>query len=215
MPPVRCRVQHDILRPPLDSPVKNRLQALVMTVVLIKAQVVAEQQEPLLRPAQQPQQPADRRQVLALQLHQLQLPRHRLRRLGMGGLDQARLAHAPRAPQQDVVRGIPPGELQRVGQQHVPRPVDAHQQPDLHPADPRHRLQPVRSDMPDKGLRGRQIRPRPRWRRHPVQRRRDPLQRRAHSPAAASSSHRPSARSAASRLRSVARTSRIEISYSG
>ena len=50
VPPVRGGVEHDIVRPPLDSAVKNRLQRLVMAVVLVERQIVAEQQEPAVRP---------------------------------------------------------------------------------------------------------------------------------------------------------------------
>ena len=56
-----------------------------MLVILGKAQIIAKQDKPRRGPAQNRQQPLDRRQILAAQLHDLQImplgPNRRMHRL--------------------------------------------------------------------------------------------------------------------------------------
>ena len=76
--------------------------------------------------------------------------------LGVDRLDEARLAHAARAPEQHVVGRQAAGELRRVGEQRVARPVDADEKAKL---DPRDHARPAPAG------RGRCARRRPRRRR--------------------------------------------------
>ena len=70
---------------------------------------------------------------------------------GMRRLDQRRLSHAARAPQQHVVGGQAIGEAFGVLDQDVAHPLDALEQAEIDPADVRHRRQPsVR--VPDEGV---------------------------------------------------------------
>ena len=195
-----------------------------MGIVVAERQVITIDHEPRRGSPQQRQQPPDRRQVFALNLHQCQ---------GMApgthftvdGFDKAGFSHATGPPQQGIVGGQTGGELQGIGQQHITRPVNRQQQRQRDPVDPRHRLQPVRTAVKDQRLGTGKIWQQGRWRADPFQRFGDPAQAvvtHALSPLASpspltplsssSSNHRPSARSAASRVRSIRRTSRIEIS---
>ncbi len=118
---------------------------------MVERQVVAEQDEPARRAAQQAQQPSDRGQILALDLDQFQLG-HFGQHRGMRGLHQAGLAHAPRAPEQRVVGRVAAGELAGVLEQRVARAVDADQQADRHAVHLLDRLQAVGRGVPDEGL---------------------------------------------------------------
>jgi hypothetical protein len=123
-----------------------------MLIVMGKRQVVAEQDHPHRRVAQEVQKTPDRRQILALHLHQ-----HEARGLGghgaVDGLHQRGFPHPPRAPEQRVVGRQALRELARVLQERVARPVDPQKERQVHPVDARHGLQPVGVGMPDEGLR--------------------------------------------------------------
>jgi hypothetical protein len=72
---------------------------------------------------------------------------------GMRGLDQRRLAHTARAPQQRVVGGQAIGKTLGVLDQDVAHPVDALEQAELDAADARHRRQAA-VRVPDEGVGG-------------------------------------------------------------
>ena len=107
------------------------------------------------RRAQQVHQGRQALDVLAMNLDQLQA----IGRLavdidaGMRRLDQRRLAHAARAPEQRVVGGQAVGEAFGVLDQDVAHPVDPLEQAEIDAADARHRRQPS-VGMPDEGVGG-------------------------------------------------------------
>ena len=106
--------------------------------------------------AQEREQPRQARQVLALQLDDLQVLAHGAD-LGMDRLDETRLAHAARAPQERVVGGQAAGELERVFKKDRAGAVDADQKRQIHPVDALDRDQPIRRGLPDEGLRSGEI----------------------------------------------------------
>ena len=140
-----------------------------MLVIMAERQVVTVKDEPMRRIAQMVQQPRHRGQVLALQLDQLEIAKLGHQR-AVDRLHQRGFPHAARAPQQRIVGRVPGGEAAGVLKQRVARPVDPHQEVQLHPVYLRHRLQPVWAHMPDKAGRGGEIRG-GQWRwRHALQR---------------------------------------------
>src|SRR5690606_27008228 len=87
---VRRGVEDDIRRPPLDAAVEYGLQRLVVAVVAVEGEVVAEEDEPVVGAPEDGKEAADRRQVLAVDLDELDPAGKGPHGLGMGGLDEAR-----------------------------------------------------------------------------------------------------------------------------
>ncbi len=71
---------------------------------------------------------------------------------GVRRLDQRRLAHAPRAPEQRIVGGQAAGEALRVFDQKVAHPVDAAQERKIDAIDARDRRKRAAVGAPDEGL---------------------------------------------------------------
>ena len=179
MPPVGGGVEDDVVGPALDAAFEHRLERFVGGVLGVEGEVVAEHEKAERRAAQQRHQVGQALDVLAVDLDELQQPgilaEARIDR-GMGGLDQRRLAHAARAPQQRVVGG----------QAAAKRSVFSIRMS-------RMRSMPLRSDMstrltrgtgaslrrigiPDEGVGDGEIGRFRRLRREPLQRRRDALE---------------------------------------
>jgi len=152
MPAVRGGVEQHIGRSALDAALQHRLQGFIAGVGLIEGEVVAEEQEPPLRPAQLLQQQGKRRQVLAMDLDEGELARHFRRDRRMGCLHQRALTGAARAPEQGVVGRESHGETPRVREQDVARLVDPVQQGEIDTIDLRHGLEPAALRMPEKGI---------------------------------------------------------------
>ena len=153
MAAVRGRIQDHVVGPAFDAAFQHRLERLVGRVIAVERQIVAEHDEVERRGAQQRHQRRQRLDILAVNLDQLQA----IGRLaididaGMRRLDQRRLAHAARAPQQRVVGGISVGEAFGVLEQDVAHPVDALEQAEIDAVDARDRRQPpIR--VPDEGI---------------------------------------------------------------
>ena len=220
VPPVRGGVEHDVVRPALDPAVKNRLQATCSGCRPCRSER-SSQNSRNRRSGARAAAPAAGRSTAGPRgaARSASAAGASARRLGVRRLDQARLAHAARAPEQHVVGRKAPGELPGVGEQRVARAVD--------------RRREARS------ARARPAAPAPAGRARSCQTKASAAARSgagcggglmrssaaairasaapvvAHSlpwPASASSSQRPCALSSASRFRSKKRTSRIEIS---
>ena len=67
---VRGRVEHDVVRPPLEPAIEDGLQRLVARLVLVEAEVVAEDDEPRVLVRDDPHQPGQGLDVLARDLDQ-------------------------------------------------------------------------------------------------------------------------------------------------
>jgi hypothetical protein len=76
----------------------------------------------------------------------------------VGGLDQRRLAHTARAPEQGIVCGKTAREAAGVLDQRVAHAVDAFEQRHLDPVDARDRREAAALRMPDERRRFREIR---------------------------------------------------------
>ena len=98
---------------------------------------------------------------------QASLPAH----LGLRGLDQRRLAHAARAPQQGVVGRQALGEAARVVEQLLGGPVDALEQAERLAVDVRHGQEGLRARLPHEGLGRGELEGRRRPRGHALERR--------------------------------------------
>jgi hypothetical protein len=98
---------------------------------------------------------------------------------GVRGLDQRRLAHAARAPQQRVVGGQAFGEALGIFHQHVAHAVDALEQRHLDAVDAFDRRQPPAVGVPDESVRAGKIGEGGVARRQPLKRRGDAFQHRA------------------------------------
>ncbi len=136
MTAVRCGVEDDVLGPPLHAALERGLQGFVGGVVVVEGQVVAKQDETMRGSLEQGEQGGQRVDVLAVDLDQAQTGGVGRVDGGVRGLDQRRLAHAARAPQQHVVGRVAVGETLRVVDQDVAHTVDALDQVDLDPIDP-------------------------------------------------------------------------------
>ncbi len=216
---VRGGIEHHILRPPLDPAVQHGLQRLVMLVIMAERQVIAEQEN---RAGARPQHaPADARPRAD--------PRGSTPR--SSGSCPCRRTSAwtaltrldfpiPRAPQRSaLLAGSPVANCRVLASRMSRDPVDPDQQPDPHPRHMRHRLQPVRPGVPDKGLGRAEIRGGRRGRADPLQRLGDAGQggitRHAFACSSSSSSgstQRPCARRSASRFFSIRRIRKIDTS---
>ena len=108
------------------------------------------------RVAQQRHQRWQALDVLAVDLDQLQpaFADAATVDLGVRRLDQRRLAHAARPPQQRVVGGKAAREAHRVVEQEVAHAVDAVQQRDVDPVDLGDRLERAAVGAPDEGVGG-------------------------------------------------------------
>ncbi len=71
---------------------------------------------------------------------------------GVSGLDERRLAHAARAPQQHVVGREAVGEAARIVEKDVANPVDAADKTDLDAVDDRYRGERRGRRIPDETL---------------------------------------------------------------
>ena len=105
-------VEDDVGRPSLDAAFERRLQRLVGRVAAVEREIVAKDDEAMRRVAHQRHQRRQALDVLAVNLDQLQpaFADAAAIDLGVRRLDQRRLAHAARAPQQGVVGGQAAGE---------------------------------------------------------------------------------------------------------
>ena len=156
MPPIRGRVEDDVLRPAFDAAFEHRLERLVARVVGVERQVVAEHDEAVVRGARHRHQFGQALDVLAVDLDELQGSALTLAcELGVDrrvrGLHQRRLAHAAGAPQKRVVGRQAAREALGVLDQRIADAVDALKQRHLDAVDARHRHQsPVR--MPNESV---------------------------------------------------------------
>ncbi len=152
MPPVRGRIQQHIIRPPLDAAVQHRFQRLVIRILLLKREIVAEDDKPPVLHPQQVQQARQRADILPVDLDQHQPARQLGVHLRMHGLHQRRLAHPPGAPEHGVIRRQPGGEPPAVLQQNILLPSYPLQQRNIHPRNFYHRRQHRLLGMPHKGV---------------------------------------------------------------
>ena len=130
---VARRIEQHVVGPPFDAAVEHRFQRLVIRILTLEGEVVAEDQAAPLRPAQQVQQVGQGGDILAVDLDQHEAARRFQVGLRVRGLDQGGFAHPARAPEHHVVRRKAAREAQRVLEQQRSLPVHPLQQPDLHP----------------------------------------------------------------------------------
>ena len=98
------------LGPALDAAFEHGLERLVGGVLAVEGQIVAEQDEALVRPAQQAEQVGQGLDVLAMDLDEDQRLAMLVADLRVDRLDDGALAGAARAPEQGVVRRQAAGE---------------------------------------------------------------------------------------------------------
>ena len=137
--PVRGRIEEDVRRTAFDAALERCFQRLVGRVAGVERKVVAEDDEPIGRLAQKHHQRRQALDVLAVDLDQFEAPRDLALAVdrGVRRLDQRRLAHAARAPQQRIVGGKSAGEALGVLDQKVAHPVDPAQERDIDAVDAR------------------------------------------------------------------------------
>ena len=150
---VGCRVEQHVVGPALDPTVQHRFQRLVVGILFLERQIVAQDQAAASLAAQHVQQVGQRADVLAMDLDQDQ-PTGAVR-VGdrVQRLDQGRFAHPARAPQHGVVRGQAPSEAQGVLQQDLLLPLHALQQRDVDARHAPHRRQVRGTRVPDERIR--------------------------------------------------------------
>jgi hypothetical protein len=159
-------------------PSSTAFSALVGGVVGVEGQVVAENDEAVGGVAHQPHQRRQALDVLAVDLDELQAAggHGAVVDVGVNGLDQRRLAHAARAPEQRVVGGQAPGEALGIGDELVADEIDAVQQRNIDAIDLGHRLEGERRRLPDEGVGGVEVRTLAHGRREALKRRGDSRQ---------------------------------------
>ena len=113
MTAIRCGIKDNVIWPPLDPAIQNRLQRFVMFIIMRKAEIITEQHKAMVAATKMVQQASNGWQIFALKFHDFQGMALRIHR-AVNRLNQGRFAHAPRAPQQGVVGRISFGKLQGV-----------------------------------------------------------------------------------------------------
>ena len=166
VPAVRGRIEEDVGGPALDPALERGLERLIGRIAGVERKVVAEDDKAVGRLAQRAHQRRQALDVLAMDLDQLEAAGDALLAVdrGMRRLDQRRLAHAARAPQQRIIGGQGAREAAGVFDQEVAHPVDAAQERDVDPVDAQNGRQRAAVGAPDERFRRVEI-GRGRWRR--------------------------------------------------
>ena len=172
MAAVRRRIEEHVAGPAFDAPLERRFQRLVGRVAGVEREIVAKDDETVGRLAQNSHQRRQALDVLAVDLDQLETAGDALLAVdrGVRRLDQRRLAHAARAPQERIVGGERAGESAGVLDQEIAHPVDAAQERDVHAVDALNRRQRAAIGAPDERFRRVEIWRGRRRRREPVER---------------------------------------------
>ena len=152
--PVRGRVEEHVRRTAFDASLEHRLEGLVRRVAGVERKVVAKDDEPIRRVAHEAHERGQALDVLAMDLDQLEAPGDILLAVdrGMGGLDQRRFAHAPRAPKKRIVGRQAAGEALRILDQKVAHPIDPAQERKVDAVDALNRRERAAVSAPDEGL---------------------------------------------------------------
>ncbi len=148
MATVRCGVEDDVVRPPLDAAFQDRFERFVGGVFGVERQIVAEHDKAMRRTACERHQRGQAVDILAVDFDQLERSGLAVAceggiDAGMCGLHQRRLAHAAGAPEQRVVGGQALCKALGILHQHVPDAVDAFEQRHLDAVDARNRSKPA------------------------------------------------------------------------
>ena len=169
-------VEDDIVGPPLDAPFERRLQRLVGRVAAVEGEIVAKNDEAQRRFAHQRHQRRQALDVFAVNFDELERSGEIGAAIDFGvrRLDQRRLAHAARAPQQRIIGRQAARKTQRIVDQEIANPVDAAQQRNVDPIDLGDRVERRAVGAPDEGVGAAEIRFRASRRGQPLQRLGDP-----------------------------------------
>ena len=129
----------DIARAGLHTALQPAAQrARARAIAILEAEIVDKHQKLPLHPRQRAKQRRQRGQRLGGDLHQRDAARGLRLCGGDGGAQHRRFAHAPRAPQQHVVRGVPGGKARDIGHHQLLLRVDPAQQTESGSLQPGH-----------------------------------------------------------------------------